>query len=290
MTNTSRKHNLAPPEQLEQRVLLTVKVKFNANSGLLKITGDDDANRIDLDGLGTSGQLQLYIDSTHFDDFTGVNTINVKLKGGNDFLYFNSIKINGSLTANLGSGSDELDIDNSINFGSGPDETNFIGGQVKADLGGNVGDLLDIDNELIVNGNASFKGFSDVDMNGAGTNYLFQPGDIHFKADLNLDFGISADLNANSREILLDNVLVDGTAVINGTDSVERVRFTSSRFNDILVNLEGGNDSLNIVVAPDSSNRFVSSEFHGGDGNDEIIDFSNLYDNPRVISGFETIA
>jgi len=44
----NRRASFSPPEQLELRLLPTVKVNFNPNSGLLKFTGDDDINRIKL--------------------------------------------------------------------------------------------------------------------------------------------------------------------------------------------------------------------------------------------------
>jgi len=133
----TRRPRVAPPEHLELRILPTVKVNFNPGSGLLKITGDNAANEITLDGLGVSGQLQLYIDGVHFDDFSGVTSVKAKLKAGDDRLLYNAVLVTGDFSAKLGKGADEFDVDDVINIGTGPDSIANFGSNLTVDFGGN---------------------------------------------------------------------------------------------------------------------------------------------------------
>lgn len=84
----ARKRTLraAHPEQLELRILPTAKVSFNSRSGLLKITGDNADNDVSLDGLATAGSLEVFINNTFYDDFSGVKSLKIDLKRGNDKL------------------------------------------------------------------------------------------------------------------------------------------------------------------------------------------------------------
>ncbi|MCA9099101.1 MAG: hypothetical protein KDA36_11965, partial [Planctomycetaceae bacterium] len=82
---------IAPPEQLELRILPTVKVNFNPNSGLLKITGDNSNNIVEIDGLAFS-DLELFIDGNLFDQFDNVQKIKVNLKGGDDQFHISAFQ------------------------------------------------------------------------------------------------------------------------------------------------------------------------------------------------------
>lgn len=272
---------IAPPEQLELRILPTVKVNFNPNSGLLKITGDNADNRIDIDGFGVVGDMEIFVDSTLFNTYSGVNSIKVKLKGGNDRLLMNAFSINGSLTANLGKGADEFDIDDVVNFGTGPDGVVSVVGKVQVNLGGDVGDLFDLDGYLVFGDDVLVKGAADVDINGNGSTFNYEPGnDILFQKSLNIQFGQSGDVDGDTFSLDIDNMYLTGNLSIKGSSLVDRAQFTDNTFGGTTtILLSGGDDSLDLDNGAADKNRFFGDFLADGQtGIDTIdIDAENLF-------------
>lgn len=276
------------PEHLELRIYPTVKVNFNPNSGVLKITGDNAANRIDLDYLDI-GDMEVFVDTELVGTFEGVVSIKAKLKGGDDRLLLNGIRT-GSLTANLGSGADELDIDSAVNLGTGPDSDVYFGGAVNVNLGGDLGDLLDFDDAIRFREDASFKGVSDLTMQGDGTSY--GPNidfDVYFDKNLTVTFGKSSDVNADSREINLASVVVKGVAKFTGTNAVERFESITSNFENFQMDLSGGNDFFDIIDNVSEQNRFGTSLFNGGSGDDGMTNANQIFETPPTFIGIEQI-
>jgi len=289
MFRSTRRPTIAPAEQLELRILPTVKVNFNPGSGLLKITGDNAANRIDLDYLDF-GDMEVFVDTEPVGTFLNVNSIKVNLKGGNDRLLMNGIRITGGLTANLGSGADEFDVDSVVNLGSGPDSNVFFGEDVKVNLGGDVGDLLDFDNVVRFSENASFKGVSDLTMQGDGTTYFPDSNsDIYFGGNLTVTFGKSSDVSGDNREIYLASIYVAGVAKFTGTKDVERFESITSYFQNFQIDLSGGDDEFDIITDIPDRNRFGNSTFDGGDGDDYMINSNQIFDNPPTLISIEQI-
>lgn len=292
LTDT-RRNRIAPPEQLEQRILLTVKVSFNEQSGLLKITGDNAANRIDLDGVNP-GHFELFIDNTFFDNFTSVDAVKINLKGGDDLLYFNAFFLVGSLTVNMGSGADELDMDNSINFGSGSDGSTYVENAVKINMGGDVGDLVDFDGNIGFNGTVSIKGAADVDLDGGGTLHTFESAlDIFFNRTLKIDFAKSGDVNGDNLTLDFDNVYNTQGVTINGSNLADNLQITRSYFFLAAnLSLSGGDDNVDIDNGAANKNEFLSGlNANGGSGNDTFQKgLDNLFGTPEVITAFETVA
>ncbi len=286
---TRRKRNIPQPEQLEQRLLLTVKVDFNPNSGLLKINGDNADNRIDIDNLDF-GEMEVFADTELVGTFDNVKSIRVKLKGGDDRLLINSIRISGGLTANLGSGADEFDIDSFINFGTGTNGAVYFGGPVNVNFGGDLGDLLDLDDAIRFVGDASFKGVSDVIMQGDGTSYVPNlNNDIFFDQNLTITFGKPSDLSGDNREIYLESVVVEGTAKFTGTSAVERYVSITSNFENFQIDLSGENDVFFITTSTANQNRYGSAVFNAGSGDDTMFTLDQIFDSSPTFISIENI-
>lgn len=293
MSTRSHRRSLPPAEQLELRILPTVNVSFNENTGLLKITGDNAANRIDLDGVNP-GHFELFIDNTLFDNFTSVDAVKINLKGGDDLLYFNAFRLIGSLTVNMGSGADELDMDNSINFGSGSDGPTYIENAVKINMGGDVGDLVDFDGNIGFNGDVAIKGVSDVDFDGAGTLHTLEANlDIFFNRTLKIDFAKSGDVNGDNLTLDFDNVYNTQGVTINGSNLSDTLQITRSYFFfPAKLSLSGGDDNVDIDNGAANKNEFLSGLIaNGGSGNDTFQKgLDNLFGTPEVITAFETVS
>ena len=262
------------PEHLELRIYPTVKVNFNPNSGVLKITGDNAANRIDLDFLDI-GDMEVFVDTELVGTFEGVVSIKAKLKGGDDRLLLNGIRT-GSLTANLG---------------TGPDSDVYFGGVVNVNFGGDLGDLLDFDDAIRFREDASFKGVSDVTMVGDGASYGANIDfDVYFDKNLTVTFGKSSDVNGDNREINLASVVVKGVAKFTGTNAVERFESITSNFENFEMNLSGGNDFFDIIDNVSEQNRFGTSLFNGGAGDDGLTNANQIFDTPPTFIGIEQIS
>lgn len=291
-TRQTRRNQISPAEQLELRVLPTVNVAFNPNSGLLKITGDNADNVIRVEGLGNSSQVrvsEIHGINITSQDFQGVTSIKANLKAGNDVLLLTSLRVDGNVTAIFGDGSDELDVDD----GGIANGLTSIGGFLKANLGSDAGDRLDFDGAVIVYRDAVFTGVADVDFNGDGSGAGVQlDQDISFYSDLTINFSGFGDENNDGLELDFDNVNVRKETTLNGSDNVDRFEFTNSRFEgEFNADMNDGNDSIDVDTVRSVRNGFFGeTNFRGGDGNDTLLKgLDDIFAGPEFISGFETV-
>ncbi|MCA9093286.1 MAG: hypothetical protein KDA68_07355 [Planctomycetaceae bacterium] len=292
MPHPSRKHNIVPAEQLELRILPTVKVNFNPNNGLLKITGDNAADRVEIDGTGASGDFELFTDGNLFGEFENVLRLKINLKGGDDQLHFSSLAI-GSISVKFGEGADLLDIDSQINLGTGPSIETDLFGDLKVDFGGNSGDLAAVDGEVRMTGLVTLDGVADVDFDGAGTNFGLEDEDV-IVTGVRIGLSGLGDVDGDGFAVELDNVFLNGgffTVVgSNSTDLINVAR--SSFFGELKIDLRDGNDTLRIDNGDSLKNRFVNPAlFNGGQGQDTLLQgIDNIFNSDPIISGFETIS
>lgn len=289
MSRQTRRTQITPAEQLELRVLPTVNVTLNPNTGLLKVTGDNNANRVSIEGTSHAGQIEVFVEGNSVGLFDGVRSITANMKGGDDTLLLAAIQIEGGVNAKLGSGADELDIDATA---TNVNQPVFIGGTLIANLGGNAGDLLDFDDTIHVIGDATFTGVADADMNGDGVSSDPELNkDIVFFSDLTIRLSGEGDSNGDDLEIDLDNVVVGGTTIIDGSDDIERIEMTSSFFQgEFNANLDDGNDVIDINNGLAQRNAFGLANFRGGDDLDTLFKgIDNVFGNPPQIFGFETV-
>lgn len=285
MTRRRRSISISNPQSLELRIVPTVTVNFSAASGLLKLTGDGASDVVELDSQGTAGKIIVKVNGAAAGNFNNVKNINAKLGDGNDKLNFKDVNLPGNVVANLGGGADQM------NF-VGVDK---IGGLLNANFGSNTGDFVNCQNNtLIVNGDTSFIGVADVNLNGKGDSFLDDVDDIDFKGKLTIRFGASGDVNSDDYELFFSNVNVFGTTLIKGTGRVERLDIGDSSFGGkFTATLADGNDELDVRTEVVDKNAFAAAVFFkGGDGNNDVAKIGNNNDfaqNP-VVTGFETVS
>jgi len=289
MPRRTRKHQIAPAEQLELRILPTVKVNFNPNNGLLKITGDNDSNRVDVEGLGTPGNVEVFVDGNSVGQFTGLKNIKANLKGGNDLLVLEALQIDGSVTAKFGAGADELDMDNAATTVT---EKIDIDGFLKADMGNDPGDFVEMDDQIDILLDVTLLGVADVDFDGNGTTRNYETGDITFFSDLTIKFSGFGDTNGDGLEFDCDNLNVSGLTLLDGSNNSENIELTDCRFQrDFTADLNGGDDFINMNNGAADSSRFIGvAIFNGGAGNDTfLLGNDNSFLVPETVLNFETV-
>ena len=293
MTHLSRKHNIAHAEQLELRILPTVKVNFNPNNGLLKITGDNSNNIVEIDGLAFS-DLELFIDGNLFDQFDNVQKIKVNLKGGDDQFHISAFQYNGATSVKFGQGADLLDIDDEINLGSGADVRTEIR-DFKADFGGNAGDLAQMDGGVRIQGDVEIKRVADVDCDGDGIDSTVENDDVQFKGDTVIQLSGLGDVDGDGFEVELDNIFASGGDVflIVGSNFTDRINISRSKSQgDFKIDLRNGDDLLRVDNGGVLKNSFINnlSLFDGGTGDDTLLlGVDNDFGSPPTILNFETV-
>jgi len=277
-------------EQLELRILPTVNVAFNPNNGLLKITGDNADNRVEVEGLGDQGEVRVFVDGVFINDFDNVISVKANLKGGDDLLSLSALQIEENVTANLGDGADELDVDATA---STITEFVAIGGFLKVVFGNDTGDIAEFDDIIAVGGNVTISGVSDVDFNGDGADFNIELAyDITFFANLKIELSGLGDVDGDGNELDFDNTNVGLTTTLEGSNNVERFEFTSCNFFQAFnANMDDGNDTIDINNGAASKNLFgAQANFRGGDDNDTLLKgLDNVFLQPEFITGFETV-
>jgi len=294
MPHPSRKRDIAPAEQLELRILPTVKVNFNPNNGLLRITGDNSNNIVEIDGLALN-DLELFVDGNLFNQFNNVQQIKVNLKGGDDQLHISAITFNGTTSVKFGQGADLLDIDDQINLGSGTDgRADFKA--FKADFGGDAGDLAQMDGGAFITGDFEINRVADVDFDGKGSSFNLEGSDdLFFAKNTLIRLSGLGDVDGDGFEVELDNVFGGGSRVftILGSNSTDRVNFARNSFQgEFKIDLRNGDDLFRIDNGDSLKNQFANNQpvFDGGTGNDTLLQgASNLFDLPPEVVGFETV-
>lgn len=294
MRHFTRKHHLPPAEQLELRILPTVKVNFKPNNGLLKITGDSAANEITLDGLGTPGSLEVFINNTFFNTFAGVKSLKINLRDGNDKLNMSFLDLEGDVSLKFGDGADVLDLDSFTLLGTGGNGPSHFGGFFKANFGGDAGDFAGMTNGVAVDGDVTIDRVADARLLGDGTSPQGELGlDLFFQSNLTIRLSGFGDVDNDGRELFGNNFYVAGETLIDASDSVDRFQIRSSRFDGLFTALMGDGDDYLFLDFPVSQHNEFGSDavFDGGDDNDTLVLGSNILfsGNPPVITNFESV-
>lgn len=280
----------ATPEQLELRILPTVKVSFNEKKGLLKITGDKENNSIRFDGF-SDGSFELDVGGQSQGLFDNIAAVKINLKGGDDGLFFQGTKIDGSVNVKLGRGADELDVDNStINDEIFP---SLFGGDFFVDFGGNTGDYADFDDTVTIQGNLTLNRVADVDFHGDGLDFSPESNDILIAGNFFVSLSGAGVSDSDGLEIHLDNVNVNGNASLLGSSATDRIRIIQSSFaGNFLIDLGDGNDTLDIENGLANGNKFGGqTELEGGNDEDTLaLGNDNDFAVSPLVTGFETIA
>lgn len=286
--------NLPPSEQLEQRLLLTVKVKFNPNSGLLKITGDKDANNVTLDGLANPGSLEVFINNALHDTYSGVKSLKINLKDGNDKLNMAFLDLAGNVNLKFGDGADVLDIGSFTALGSAGNGPSHFGGFFKAEFGNDEGDFVEMTNGVDIHGDVTINGASDARLTGDGTTPQGELGlDLYFRSDFTINLADFGDVDNDGRNLYAINLYVQGQTLIDASENVDHFMMLMNRFDgNFTAFMDDGDDDLFINFSGNQKNEFgAGAFFNGGDDNDIFtLGSGNLFSgSPPVITNFETI-
>jgi hypothetical protein len=256
-------NNLSDFERLEDRTLLAVSVTLNAKKGILNLTGDTASDSVTVVGTGVQGSVEVFVNAVSQGTFTSVRTINASLGAGDDVLNVNSVQIADSLLVNAGTGADTVTI-RDAGFGLHLAQQVNIGGTTSIGMGGDVGDLVNIHDVsgLGVRVGGALKIFTaaDVDIDGNGGTFASEASDISVGGELRIELSGKGDVNADGKEIDIDDLNVTGSTALNGSEQVDRIEISDSTFTGKFTStLGGGNDVLDLDTGVGDQSRFLSS-------------------------------
>jgi len=280
-------------DELEPRLMLTVTPNLS-NSGLLTIIGDAADNDINLIGTGTEGSVAYYLEGVLQTTFNGVKSIKVDLGDGGDFLEIAAVRIPKNLTVNMGSGNDQFDMDTTPDYGAHPDGFVQIGGNVKAELGGDAGDDVDWDAQfgfgILISKNVTLTGVAYANLKGNNTTVVMSNQSIQISGKLMIE--LSGQGYSSGVEVSMQDVNVFRTTSIRGSDQIDAIRLIDSRFENLNVDLKAGNDSILMKETgmPDKNIIVGSATFNGGADSDllDLGAFNTFGKGPKFL-GFETV-
>lgn len=259
-------------ERLESRILFAVNVTRSGHT--LQITGDDEANFVEVNGNG-EGVLDVYVNEEHVGTFEGIKNIKASLGDGSDQLHLSAIQISGNVTVDMGKGNDYFDLDTDYfvggeggGFGDGDVH---IGGNVKVTMGGNHGDevVIDANNGEIQEGtrlfhigkNLTIDGASYVSIQGHpnggfesdGSNSP-EDGDINIGRNLSItsrikNTGEKGDIQSSAESggsyVFLSNLNVGGKVKVQTGNASDYVAMEDSNVTGrAIFQLGGGDDEL----------------------------------------------
>jgi hypothetical protein len=283
-------------ERLEQRLLPAVSITVGKN-GLLKLTGDGAGDTVDIDGTGVAGEVDVFVNGGFVGTFSAVKTISADLKAGDDTVNISAIQIGGLLDLRMGSGADEVDIDNTTTLGGGPNGDVVIGNDVIVNMGGNAGDFIEWDSTgadlgITVGNHVTLTGAADVDLDGDGGTFGVEPEDINIGGNLKIALTGFGDVNGDGWEVDIDDVNVLGTTTLNGSGAVDRIEVTDSSFvRKVTVSLGGGDDLLDVDGGAGQENQFSAAVVVNGGAGSDTVDNSvlNLFAVPPVLKQVENV-
>ncbi len=280
-------------ERLEDRLLLAVSVT-QSSQGILKIIGDSADNEIRIDGTGTPGQMEVFVQGVSAGVFSGVTAIQAKLRVGNDSLFLSAVDIDGDVNANLGDGGDLLSIDTDPDLGAGPAADVSIGGSVIGFFGNDAGDAASFETNvggvglgISIGGSVSLQGITAVALDGNGTDFNVQPDDISIGGFLKI-----TGTGTGGSLIAMDDVNVGGLTEVNLGIGVDAFFVTDCRFTGrVEMVLGSGDDLLDLDGGAGEQNRFGAAvSLHGGGGTDTLDQSAaNVFAVTPVLKKFETL-
>jgi hypothetical protein len=256
-------NNLSDFERLEDRTLLAISVTLNVKKGILNLAGDLAGDTVTVVGTGVQGSVEVFVNAVSQGTFVGVRTINATLGAGDDTLNVNAVRIADSLLVNAGAGADTVTI-HDLGFGLHLAQQVNIGGSVSIGMGGDAGDLVSIHDDtglgVRVGGALKILTVADVDIDGNGGTFASQASDVSVGGELRIELSGKGDVNADGKEIDIDDLNVTGSTALNGSEQVDRIEISDSTFTGKFTStLGGGNDLLDLDTGAGDQSRFLSS-------------------------------
>ena len=254
-------------ESLEQRKMMAADVSLVG--GRLNIVGDNEAEIVRLQGTGVAGQVEVVNNLDVVGVFDDVQSIRVNLRGGDDDLFVSAIDIPGNLIVRLGSGKDQFDMDTDVKNVYGSIASNGvvnIGGDVRANLGGDEGDEIDWDtfsdgNGMTIGDDVAFWGANDVNLSAFDGSSGIGSGDINIGDRLNIY------MPQLDNHLDLNDVNVFGKAFIRGGKLEDDFELEDARFESLLTVRLGASDD---ILETDDSLFLNGVNFDGGSGFDQL--------------------
>jgi hypothetical protein len=280
-------------EKLEDRLLLAVDVSLSGNT--LHVTSDGASDAVAI--FEYDGEIYVVVDEDDdgsFDffevyDADDIKHIKINMNGGDDYVGISGLELDGNITADMGSGDDEFDLEYGAGFafdaadyatGDGDDAygQNEIGGHVNV-KGGSGDDTLEVEDSLIAKNVTIDAGDGDDDVDigayeadtfiGGNTKIILGSGDndvdIEAEDDYDLDFGGNVDIKGGSDD---EDIEID----VYGASEI-------TFHKQLKIDLGGGGyDELDIDAYDDGEIDFfgnVSIKGAADDSNIEVENYSN---------------
>jgi len=291
-------------ERLEGRELLTGNVSAGLDvNGNLTLTGDLGNNSVMVTKGFFASQLTVQGGRSNPNDPNSGTTVNgqtgavtfntsggivINMGQGDDSVLVTKVGIQGSITGNLGSGSDQFAMESSangllsftLNNGGSP-QYGSVSTSGTVDISGNDGSDVFSLNDAVIGGNLNVNGGNGADsFNSVGTNHNTNI----VGGSVTITPGADNDATNIRRLAVGQGILVNDGQALNLT----RVSLVNVRVNlDITLNLSIRKDVVNLLGEDTSSQRFQARNvvINTGDGTDQVTVDKGIMLNVTVSTG-----
>lgn len=254
-----------------------VAQEFSVSGSTLRIRGEADSDNLTLSGGAIGDVLVTDGDGNEIDAFSGINRIEVDLRGGEDVLTLTDLALDGgSVSAKLGADGDDV----------------FVTGLIDADLlldGEGDADRLDLSGGATITGDLDVSGGlrnDDILLSGAVVNGDLwvdgQAGDEELSFDgLTVDGRTRIDLGpGDDSAIGTGAVFVDDVAIIAGLGNDDVFNTANLYGGNLTVDLGGGADDYEELGATIDGDYDVD----GGAGDDDFDDTGTVVAGSRTVT------
>ncbi|MBK6939664.1 MAG: hypothetical protein IPH13_05545 [Planctomycetes bacterium] len=239
----------------------------------LVILGDSINDVIHVEGGGALGKVKVDQGTTPslVGSFVGVRDITIETGDGNDAVNVSGIEIPGSLKAKLGKGADFLRIDD-LHANGTTNRSPFIGGNVDASLGDELGDTFQCEialatNVVTIGGNLSIRGASNLSIFGGGSSSNTGDRDIYVAKNLSIRAQLAGAM-------ALDDVNVGGTTKFVLGGAADFLEIEDSLFvRGVAMKLGDGNDHVHFISDIECN---ATLAIDGGGGQDVVEAITNV--------------
>ena len=102
--------------------------------------------------------------------------------------------------------------------------------------------------------------YEAVDIDGNGGTFASEASDVSVGGELRIELSGKGDVNADGKEIDIDDLNVTGSTALNGSEQIDRIEISDSTFTGKFTStLGGGNDVLDLDTGAGDPSRFLSS-------------------------------
>jgi hypothetical protein len=296
-------------ESLEGRWLMAGNVTATLNNGRLSIIGDAAANAVAVFEDHSTGMLEVLgltdvgtmatpgsattVNGGASAEFSGVNSLKVDLKGGDNSFLLTDATLSGSVRIETGHGNDNVVIGAMPDVNPAALDTTRIPSELIAttfhqvSIGGNLYIDTGAGDDQVIEAGVTITGSDYVD-GGRGNNSIFLDvftDTVDSLPALGVNVGKTLAIQGGRRgsETVGLNTVTSSRAYITGSSGADQVTIQNSNFDKLGVSLGRGDDSLDISDTTTTDDTYL----HGGKGDDTLTlsgdTLANLHEH-----GFET--